>query len=186
MLCGGGNNGGDGVAAARYLKGWGYLVNEVYWLKNPARMGRRCHARRHYQMAKRCGVPFFSFSRIQPHKRVSMLAEAAVLIDALLGTGTSGHLKIPMFRRHCRHRPQPPSDHRTVDLPSGLDPRHRQGSRYRCKSPRHRHLRRPKNRPPQKFPLAPTSANISSPILAFPSLFFTPKFLSKNLFELKN
>ena len=24
VICGGGNNGGDGIAAARYLKGWGY------------------------------------------------------------------------------------------------------------------------------------------------------------------
>jgi len=118
VVCGGGNNGGDGIAAARYLKGWGYGVN-VFWLKNPAEGDEGLVF--HYEMAKRCGVPFFSFSRIPARQRVKMLREANVLIDALLGTGTRGHLRVPFFdaivAMNAARRPIV-----SVDLPSGLDP----------------------------------------------------------------
>jgi len=118
VVCGGGNNGGDGIAAARYLKGWAYGVN-VLWLKDPA-MGD-ADVVRHYEMAKRCGVPFFSYARIPARQRIKMLREANVLIDALLGTGARGHLKVPVFdaivAMNTTRRPII-----SVDMPSGLNP----------------------------------------------------------------
>jgi NAD(P)H-hydrate epimerase len=118
VLCGGGNNGGDGMAAARYMKGWGYGIN-VFWLKNPTKAD--ADVVRHYQLAKRCGVPFFPFHRISARKRVKTLREANVLIDAILGTGTRGHLRVPVFdaiaSMNAARRPIV-----SVDLPSGLDP----------------------------------------------------------------
>jgi hydroxyethylthiazole kinase-like uncharacterized protein yjeF len=117
VLCGGGNNGGDGIAAARYLKGWGYGVN-VYWLKNPAKNDPAIV--QHFQMAKRCGVPFFPFSRIPARERVRKMREADLLIDAILGTGAQGHLRIPAFdaiaSMNAAKRPIV-----AVDVPSGLD-----------------------------------------------------------------
>ena len=118
VVCGGGNNGGDGIAAARYLKGWGYGVN-VFWLKNPAKGD--AGAVEHYRMAKRGGVPFFPFSRIPGRERVKMLREANVLIDAILGTGARGHLRVPVFdaiaAMNAARRPIV-----SIDLPSGLHP----------------------------------------------------------------
>jgi NAD(P)H-hydrate epimerase len=118
VLCGAGNNGGDGITAARYLKGWGYGVN-VFWLKHP--VTGDVDVVRHYQLAKRCGVPFFPFSRVPARRRVKTLREANVLIDAILGTGTHGHLRVPAYdaiaSMNASKRPIV-----AVDLPSGLDP----------------------------------------------------------------
>src|SRR5258708_36832242 len=50
VLCGSGNNGGDGVAAARYLHNWGRRV-QVWWLKNPNLW--EGDVTQHYQIAKK-------------------------------------------------------------------------------------------------------------------------------------
>lgn len=117
-VCGGGNNGGDGVVAARYLHGWGYLV-KVFWLKNPTLWDGDLAT--HYRIAKRCGVSFKSFRRIPPRRRVSELRKADLLIDALLGIGTVGLLRVPFFdaiaAMNASRKPIV-----AVDLPSGLDP----------------------------------------------------------------
>src|SRR5258708_9260032 len=55
VLCGSGNNGGDGVVAARYLHGWGYRV-KAWWIKNPRHWDG--DLAQHYRMAKALGVPF--------------------------------------------------------------------------------------------------------------------------------
>jgi NAD(P)H-hydrate epimerase len=117
VLSGGGNNGGDGVSAARWLKSWGFPV-EVCWLKNPAEWTE--DLAQQYRMAKRAGVTFRPFLKIPAKNRVSHLRRAAVLIDALLGTGIHGHLKVPMFDAiACANHSERPII--AVDIPSGLD-----------------------------------------------------------------
>jgi hydroxyethylthiazole kinase-like uncharacterized protein yjeF len=118
VVCGGGNNGGDGVAAARYLTGWGYAVR-VYYLKNP--QSWRGDPAAHFRIARRMGVPFEAFGRIPPRERLRRLRRADVLIDALLGTGTRGPLRVPFFDAiAAMNAAKKPII--AVDLPSGLDP----------------------------------------------------------------
>jgi NAD(P)H-hydrate epimerase len=117
VLAGSGNNGGDGIVAARYLKGWGYKT-EVLWLKNPTEW--KGSAALHYAIARRMGVGFRSFLHISPAQRLPTLRRADVLIDALLGTGTHGALSVPFFDAiatvNAARKPVV-----AVDLPSGLD-----------------------------------------------------------------
>src|SRR5262249_12102496 len=94
VLTGGGNNGGDGIAAARYLQGWGYRV-EVFWLKNPAEW--KGSPALHSPIAHRLGTEFYSFIHIPAKRRVHALQKADVLIDAFLGTGAHGPLRLPFF-----------------------------------------------------------------------------------------
>jgi NAD(P)H-hydrate epimerase len=112
VLCGSGHNGGDGVVAARYLRNWGYRV-QVLYLKNPRYW--KGDVAQHYQIAKRCGVRFMPF-RPSPH----VFRSANVLVDALLGTGTSGEICGPyrdaIMAMNASHRPIV-----AVDIPSGLD-----------------------------------------------------------------
>jgi hydroxyethylthiazole kinase-like uncharacterized protein yjeF len=118
VLCGGGNNGGDGVVAARYLKGWGYPV-KVFYLKHPGQWTD--DLRIHFQIAKRCGVPFVSLRHFTRARLVKVLRQSDLLIDALLGTGTRGPLRGPVFDEiaalNASRRPVV-----AIDLPSGLDP----------------------------------------------------------------
>lgn len=118
ILTGGGMNGGDGISAARYLRLWGYDVR-VLWLKNPEEWEDDLAV--HYRIAKRCGVSFEAFERIPGTHRVAFLQRSEVLIDALLGTGSHGPLKIPFFdaiaAMNASGRPII-----AVDIPSGIHP----------------------------------------------------------------
>jgi hydroxyethylthiazole kinase-like uncharacterized protein yjeF len=117
VLCGSGNNGGDGVVAARYLKGWGYPVR-VWWVKNPKHW--EGDVAWHYQLAKRVGVPFEPFAAKTARQHLFELGKSNLVIDALLGTGTRGEIR-GLYREaiECIN-----AVHRTViavDIPSGLD-----------------------------------------------------------------
>ncbi len=118
VMVGGGNNGGDGVAAARYLQGWGFEVSAC-WLTNPRDW--KGSLARHFALARRVGVRFRSFSQIPAKRRVPELRKAAVIIDSLLGIGTVGPLRVEMIEAitniNAATRPVV-----SVDLPSGMDP----------------------------------------------------------------
>jgi ADP-dependent NAD(P)H-hydrate dehydratase / NAD(P)H-hydrate epimerase len=112
-VCGGGHNGGDGVVAARWLKGWGYDAR-VFWLQDPA--GWKGGLALHRSIALKMRVPFRAFV---PSSSAKALKRSRVLIDALLGTGTTGELR-PLYREaieaiNASRRPVV-----AVDIPSGL------------------------------------------------------------------
>jgi hydroxyethylthiazole kinase-like uncharacterized protein yjeF len=79
LLCGKGNNGGDGWSAARWLHQWGYSV-QVVTLAVPDSL--RGDAALMAQAAIRSGVPFDVWEG-------GPLPDANVYVDALLGTGAS-------------------------------------------------------------------------------------------------
>jgi ADP-dependent NAD(P)H-hydrate dehydratase / NAD(P)H-hydrate epimerase len=117
VFCGGGNNGGDGIAAARTLQNRGYQV-EVWLLKNPA--DYKGSLALHYQMARRLGVRFKRFETLKTHVRRQKLSRAALIVDALLGTGShgavSGAYAEAITLANSAKRPT-----LAVDIPSGLD-----------------------------------------------------------------
>jgi hydroxyethylthiazole kinase-like uncharacterized protein yjeF len=117
VLCGGGNNGGDGIAAARTLHNRGYAV-EVWLLKNPA--DYKGSLALHYQMAKRMGVRFKVFDTLNERTRRQMLARTALIVDALLGTGSHGTVSGAYARaiELANHARRPVL---AVDVPSGLN-----------------------------------------------------------------
>lgn len=117
VVTGGGFNGGDGVAAARYLRGWGFPVS-VFWLKDPAQWEGDMAV--HYRIARKFGVRFRPFRTIPPEQRVPALRKAAVIIDALHGTGLTGPLRVPTYDAiasiNAARRPVV-----AIDIPSGLE-----------------------------------------------------------------
>ncbi len=76
-LCGSGNNGGDGIAAARILHLKGYRA-AVYMAGSPEHMTEEC--RRQLEIAEGFGVPVLAEPEIEAY---------TVLIDALFGVGLS-------------------------------------------------------------------------------------------------
>lgn len=82
VVCGKGNNGGDGLVAARWLRHWGYNVAAVVWSSFddlPGDAATALHA------ARMAGVPI-----LMPAQAFEALQNAALIIDAVLGTGVSG------------------------------------------------------------------------------------------------
>lgn len=91
ILCGRGSNGGDGFVAARYLKGLGFTVRAAVAAEEGALSP---DARTNSDACARARIPitFLPDARAWgPGSEVAMAARhAAFLVDALLGTGSTG------------------------------------------------------------------------------------------------
>lgn len=138
VLAGPGNNGGDGLVAARLLARQGYSVAAFFWKR--AADDRRC------QEARQAGVSLIPLNGSDESWRTleRALRRATVVVDAFLGTGVSRPLGEPLTTvlghlRAVREEPpdlepvawvQAPPHHAlrfkqptlvAVDLPTGLN-----------------------------------------------------------------
>ncbi len=105
VACGPGNNGGDGLAIARQLHGWGVPVTVV----RAGEAGNAAVAQQ-LQLARACGVPV-----------LDAWPQAAFVVDAVLGTGSRGAPRgavadaLAAIARVAGPR-------LAVDVPSGVEP----------------------------------------------------------------
>jgi hydroxyethylthiazole kinase-like uncharacterized protein yjeF len=92
ILCGKGNNGGDGMVAARHLQRG--VRTDVCYLDSGKRSGTCEHQ---LTALKRCNVVLHPFQcRDDLASMCSLFEHADVIIDALLGTGATGPLREPL------------------------------------------------------------------------------------------
>lgn len=87
VLCGKGNNGGDGLVVARILQNWGYRV-KVFLLCERGDLSPDC--RTQYKIAKKFDVPVEFKSGL-----TTADLHSAVIIDAVFGTGINKPLGEP-------------------------------------------------------------------------------------------
>lgn len=126
VLCGKGNNGGDGFVIARHLAIRGYKVKVA--------LGARPHkfngdARKAFEMLTPCGVTILDLAGIHPGAMIGLLDELATdsewMVDALLGTGATGSPRPPLDALIDWMNAERENDWRlqtlAVDAPSGLD-----------------------------------------------------------------
>jgi len=119
IVAGRGNNGGDGLALARQLLCRGLDV-EVLLLAQPTELSG--DAATNYAAAQKLGVQMTVVGNDKsPEALVARLAQADLVVDAILGTGISGEVKgaarrgIEAIGRLPQHRVV------AVDVPSGID-----------------------------------------------------------------
>jgi NAD(P)H-hydrate epimerase len=117
VFAGAGNNGGDGVVAARHLANWGVSTTVILCA---ARDKLKGDARVHFQACEKTGVTILDGNDAESLATAAeKTAGAAVVVDALLGTGldreVTGHLAdvIACINRHRGVKI-------AVDIPSGL------------------------------------------------------------------
>ena len=119
VCCSKGNNGGDGLVAARYLQQAGCAV-KVFILP-PKETGYTELVVRNLQAAKDAGVPVLMTEKDGLDAMAADFAAADVLMDALLGVSSIGKPLGPVHRviqlMNKSGRPIV-----AVDLPSGLSP----------------------------------------------------------------
>jgi len=118
IVCGKGNNAGDGFVIARHLDLRGASV-KVILLGPPGEL--RGDAAVNYQILAKSGVPIVDLS--SPFDAAAFdreLTGATWIVDALLGTGASGPPR-PPFDEAIRRLNAAPCRRLAVDLPSGLD-----------------------------------------------------------------
>jgi hydroxyethylthiazole kinase-like uncharacterized protein yjeF len=114
VLCGRGNNGGDGYVAARHLMVAGVPV-AVYLLCDPADV--QGDARVHLGVLTRMSA---CIAHAVGPADLTALARATVVVDALLGTGLAGAVREP-YRGVIAFMNDLSRPTIAVDIPSGLD-----------------------------------------------------------------
>ena len=118
IVAGPGNNGGDGVVAARHLLNAGYDVT-VHLAVNPERIAG--DALPNYQVLRRMGACFEDITRITALIDLKdELRQASVVVDALLGTGISRPVE-GQFADIIDIMNDAGVPILAVDVPSGLD-----------------------------------------------------------------
>ncbi|MBI2607866.1 MAG: NAD(P)H-hydrate epimerase [Candidatus Doudnabacteria bacterium] len=114
IIVGKGNNGGDGLSAARFLANAGLKVKAI--LTDP---NLNQNAQHHLQLVGNMGIPVLSFrkNKLQAAKTIR---NADILIDAIFGYHLKGTIENP-FAEIIRLINQAPGLTIAYDLPSGLD-----------------------------------------------------------------
>ncbi|MDP4546994.1 NAD(P)H-hydrate dehydratase [Marinobacter sp. MDS2] len=117
VLCGAGNNGGDGYLIAANAQRHGIFVECVAVAPSAKLSGDALKA---FEVASRDSVPITEISDMPEGVFQEKLAAADVVVDALLGTGVTGAPRAP-FSEVIRAVNQAKRPVLAVDLPSGLD-----------------------------------------------------------------
>ena len=115
VVAGHGNNGGDGLVAARHLATWGCAVR-VLVIADAARVTGV--VRDHVTSARNCGVDVLIDADLAALRGV--VAGAALVIDAILGTGLRSAPREPQSGA-IRALNESEAPVLSVDVPSGLD-----------------------------------------------------------------
>ncbi len=114
IVCGRGNNGGDGLSAARFLLNEGWKVNVIL-----ADTKLNEDAKHHFSLLKKMNIPAFYFER-KPKEAMKLIKESKIIIDALFGYNIHGNPKKP-YNRIIDLVNQSDATIIAYDLPSGLD-----------------------------------------------------------------
>jgi NAD(P)H-hydrate epimerase len=119
ILCGKGNNGGDGFTMARHLAIRGVEVQVILFASPIDLTG---DAKTNYEIAKRIGLPLVDLSSATNLKSclAAQVDEIDWIVDAMLGTGATGEPREP-YHTAIRWANEQPVSKLAVDVPSGLD-----------------------------------------------------------------
>ncbi len=116
VVCGKGNNGGDGMAVARLLRGAGY-VPEVLLLADPSALSGDAKAQ--YERLDGAVPVHLLFRESDLDELARNLSEADLVVDCLLGTGLGGPVR-GLFARAIAAINASGAFVVAVDIPSGL------------------------------------------------------------------
>jgi NAD(P)H-hydrate epimerase len=124
VLCGSGNNGGDGAVVARHLDSWGVPVR-VIWFASAKQL--RGDAATQWTILEKSGIEQLSLFDVESRandvdlaRLERILVDADWLVDALLGTGLSRPVEDPL-RAVIEAMNRTGKPILSLDLPSGLD-----------------------------------------------------------------
>ena len=124
ILCGPGNNGGDGGVVARHLNAWGFRVRVIWFTRSDQLSG---DAALQWTILDKSGVDQSAWFDEYPAdidldltRFAAILGDADWLVDGLLGTGLSRPVEGPLRTviEAMNHSGKPIF---ALDLPSGLD-----------------------------------------------------------------
>jgi len=118
-VCGKGNNGGDGFAVLRHIANAGYKVNVVY-VGDPKEMSPDCLT--NFKILRELGNhnKNILLQKYYSLKDINLLARCDIIIDAMLGSGTTGDLRKP-YDEIVNTLNKLKTTKIAIDIPTGLD-----------------------------------------------------------------
>lgn len=117
VLCGPGNNGGDGLAVTRLLSANG-LTAEAWLVRNGKDLSSDAAA--NLAFLQKAGLPVYELSDRRSSLPLHLLQPDDWIVDALLGTGLTGSPRDP-YTEIIQQANQSLASTLAVDLPSGMD-----------------------------------------------------------------
>ena len=90
IVCGKGNNGGDGFVIARHLQNRGAFVRVILTGRG---INLKHDALLNYKLAKKAGIEIYETIDVKKIKRVLSFFDPDLIIDAIFGTGFKGPVK---------------------------------------------------------------------------------------------
>jgi len=116
VICGKGNNGGDGFVIARHLHNNHYKVSVIYLGDIKDRKSRSEATDINLNIARKLGIPMYTLNKSVP----GLLKSADVIIDAIFGIGLTRDIQSPIKEliAQINSLKKPVL---AVDIPSGLD-----------------------------------------------------------------
>lgn len=118
IVCGSGNNGGDGFVIARHLANAGNCV-ELFLAAEPERLTG--DAAVNYEIARRMRLPMHPFVSVtQIDDGIKRIQNAIITVDAILGTGFHGDVRSPLDSA-IKQISRTGKSIYAIDVPSGLD-----------------------------------------------------------------
>lgn len=120
IVAGPGNNGGDGFAAARLLAAAGFPLTQIRVLLVRGGKQLSADAAVNREILLLGGMQVEEPDAVAAAAVIRELRPGSVLVDALLGTGVRGTVKVP-FCEVIRAMNESAATRIAVDVPSGLD-----------------------------------------------------------------
>ncbi|RAK07766.1 NAD(P)H-hydrate epimerase [Halanaerobium saccharolyticum] len=121
ILVGKGNNGGDGLAAARILTSKGYQVEIILAAAGDELSGVN---KKNYELCLYHNLEYYQYDELNSRRLLSKLKHSNFIIDALLGTGITGEVRgnikeiIPLINQVVKEYGKKVL---AVDIPSGIN-----------------------------------------------------------------
>ncbi len=116
VVCGTGNNGGDGFVVARHLWNAGFDVNIVL-IENKGVLKRDAFV--NYQILKNCDYPIYETDCVNDHV-LALLHESRIIVDAIFGVGLNREVVDP-HKEFIEKINESQKEVVSVDIPSGLN-----------------------------------------------------------------
>ena len=121
VLCGPGNNGGDGLAIARMLHNRGHVV-AAYYAGDPSDLSKASpDVQLNAKLLRGLGIEILELRTTEQIAQArERFRESPLIIDALFGTGLTRTIEDP-FRAIIEYANDADTSKLAVDIPSGLD-----------------------------------------------------------------
>ena len=118
IVCGPGNNGGDGLALARQLYTWGKGEVKVLLLTPREKLSEE--GKIYFDVCQKLQVDMMLVDKENRYTAFEMLKASQVIVDALFGTGLTRPVE-GLFAEMIDHMNQSKAYKLSVDIPSGID-----------------------------------------------------------------